>query len=60
MLLDSKVVKGMVLKRPPEGTVTCVSDAKVVAYTQGVDTTGTDTKGTVLIRNADELENYAK
>lgn len=27
---------------------------------QGVDTSSTDTKGTVLIKSAEELENYSK
>jgi T-complex protein 1 subunit theta len=50
----------MVLKRDAEGSVKAVSDAKVVVYAQGVDTTGTETKGTVLIKSAEELENYSK
>jgi T-complex protein 1 subunit theta len=59
-LLDSRFVKGMVLKRDTEGSVKAVEDAKVAAYTQGVDTSSTDTKGTVLIKSAEELENYSK
>lgn len=59
-LPSSSVVKGMVLKRDTEGTVKHVQNAKIAAYTQGVDTAATDTKGTVLIKNAQELENYAK
>jgi hypothetical protein len=50
----------MVFKRDAEGTVKEVSDGKVVVYAQGVDTTGTETKGTVLIKSAEELENYSK
>lgn len=57
---DSHVVKGMVLKRNAEGSVQRVADAKVAVYAQGVDTTSTETKGTVLIRSAEELENYSK
>ncbi|KIZ00318.1 T-complex protein 1 subunit theta [Monoraphidium neglectum] len=59
-LPDSRVVKGMVLKRDAEGTVKEVEDAGVVVYAQGVDTTGTETKGTVLIKSAEELENYSR
>mmetsp|Transcript_9099 Transcript_9099/g.15863 ORF Transcript_9099/g.15863 Transcript_9099/m.15863 type:complete len:543 (+) Transcript_9099:118-1746(+) len=59
-LPDSKVIKGMVLRRDTEGTVKNLDDAKVVVFTQGVDTSSTDTKGTVLIKSAEELENYAK
>lgn len=43
-----------------EGTVSAVEDAKVAVYAQGVDTLGTETKGTVLIKSAEELENYSK
>lgn len=57
---DSHVVKGMVLKRDSEGTIELVEDAKVVVYAQGLDTSTTETKGTVLIKSAEELENYAK
>jgi len=59
-LPDSSVVSGMVLKRDTEGTVKSIENAKVAVYSQGVDTASTDTKGTVLIKNATELENYAK
>ncbi|GMH34396.1 hypothetical protein BSKO_02230 [Bryopsis sp. KO-2023] len=58
-LSDSEVVRGMVIKRETEGTVNFVEDAKVAVYAQGVDTSGTETKGTVLIKSAEELENYA-
>jgi T-complex protein 1 subunit theta len=59
-LQDSHVVKGMVLKRGVEGTVSRVSDAKVVVYAQAVDTSSTETKGTVLIKTAAELEGYGR
>ena len=59
-LADSCVVKGMVIKRNVEGSVTRKDACKVAVYTQGFDTAGTETKGTVLLRNADELRNYAK
>lgn len=59
-LPDSHVVKGMVLKRDAEGSVKEVSDAKVAVYAQGVDTSGTETKGTVLIKSAEELESYSR
>lgn len=59
-LADSSVVKGMVLRRDAEGSVKHVEDGKVVVYAQGVDTASTDTKGTVLIKTAAELEGYAQ
>lgn len=57
---DSRVVKGLVLKRGVEGNVICVENAKIAVFAQGVDTLGTETKGTVLIKSAEELENYSK
>lgn len=59
-LPDSQVVKGMVLKRDAEGSVKCVENAKVAVYAQGVDTSGPETKGTVLIKSAEELEGYSR
>jgi len=57
---NSVVVKGMVVKRPPEGSISCVENAKIAVFAQGVDTSATETKGTVLIHNAEELEAYSK
>ncbi|GAV76815.1 Cpn60_TCP1 domain-containing protein [Cephalotus follicularis] len=58
-LQNSTVVRGMVLKNNVVGTIKRVGKAKVVVFVGGVDTVGTETKGTVLIHNV-ELENYAK
>ncbi len=57
---DSSVVRGMVLRRGAEGAVSSVTDAKVAVFSQSVDTTATETKGTVLIRSAAELEGYSQ
>lgn len=58
-LEKSKVVRGMVLGREPEGTVKKATDAKVAVYTSGIDVAQTETKGTVLLKNADELLNFS-
>lgn len=58
-LEKSRVVRGMVLGREPEGTVTKASNAKVAVYTSGIDVAQTETKGTVLLKNADELLNFS-
>ena len=50
----------MVIRRNVEGSITRKDNCKVAVYTQGFDTAGTETKGTVLIKSADELLNYAK
>lgn len=59
-ILDSRVVKGMVLKRDTEGSIKHIVDGKVAVYTQGIDTASTDTKGTVLLKNAQDLLDYSK
>lgn len=57
---QSEVVNGLLLKRDTEGTVKHVKDGKVAVYATAVDTQGTETKGTVLLHNAQELESYSK
>jgi T-complex protein 1 subunit theta len=43
-----------------QGTITKVENAKVAVFSVGLDTEATDTKGTVLIEDADHLKNYNK
>ncbi|CAI5461097.1 unnamed protein product [Closterium sp. Yama58-4] len=59
-LHDSKVVRGMVLKTDSTGTIKHATKAKIAVFGTGIDTQATETKGTVLIENAEQLENYAK
>ncbi|CAI7843017.1 unnamed protein product [Closterium sp. NIES-54] len=59
-LHDSKVVRGMVLKTDATGTIKHTTKAKIAVFGTGIDTQATETKGTVLIENAEQLENYAK
>lgn len=59
-VLDSKVVKGMVLRRPPEGARTKATSAKVALFGTSVEAAQTETKGTVKITSAEELLNYNK
>ncbi|GAV81692.1 LOW QUALITY PROTEIN: Cpn60_TCP1 domain-containing protein, partial [Cephalotus follicularis] len=59
-LQNSTVVRGMVLKNDAVGTIKRVEKAKVAVFVGGFDTAGTETKGTVLIHNAEKMENYAK
>ena len=55
------MMKGMIVMRPSETTVQQLEDrSKVVAFNCGVEMATTETKGTVLIRTADELINYNK
>ncbi|KAJ6434079.1 hypothetical protein OIU84_017732 [Salix udensis] len=71
-LINSSIVRGMVLKGDTVGTIKRVEKGKgeclsvsfcfgpVVVFAGGVDTSATETKGTVLIHSAEQLENYAK
>lgn len=55
---DTQVVKGFVLPRPAEGTIKHVTNAKIAVYAAGLENSKTDTKGIVVLKNADELLNY--
>lgn len=59
-LHNSTVVRGMVLKTDAVGSIKKMEKAKVAVFAGGVDTSATETKGTVLIHSAEQLENYAK
>ncbi|KAF3663211.1 T-complex protein 1 subunit theta [Capsicum annuum] len=59
-LHNSTIVRGMVLKTDAIGSIKRTEKAKVAVFVQGVDTSATETKGTVLIHSATQLENYAK
>jgi len=59
-LEKSMVVHGMVFGREPEGTIKKANKAKVGVYTSGIDVAQTETKGTVLLKNADELVNFSR
>lgn len=59
-LQQSKVVNGMVFKRETEGTVTKVEKAKIALYSCAIDILQTETKGTVLIKTAQELKDFSK
>ncbi|XVE89781.1 hypothetical protein DITRI_Ditri20bG0022500 [Diplodiscus trichospermus] len=54
------VVRGMVLKGDAVGSIKRMEKAKVAVFASAVDTSATETKGTVLIHSAEQLENYAK
>lgn len=59
-LEQSKVVKGMVLGREPDGSVKKALRAKVGVFSCPIDTSQTETKGTVLLHNAKEMLNFTK
>ncbi|KAG1759252.1 chaperonin Cpn60/TCP-1 family [Suillus occidentalis] len=59
-LSGSKVVQGMVFGREPEGIIKKVTGAKVAVFTCALDIAQTETKGTVLLKNADEMLNFTR
>ena len=59
-LHQNEVIQGMVIRRDCEGTVKHVTDAKVAVFGCAVDTASTETKGTVMITSAADLEAYSK
>ncbi|KAE8734697.1 T-complex protein 1 subunit theta [Hibiscus syriacus] len=59
-LHNCTIVRGMVLKGDAVGSIKLIEKAKVAVFASGVDTSATETKGTVLIHSAEQLENYAK
>ncbi|KAJ1538309.1 T-complex protein 1 subunit theta, partial [Cladochytrium tenue] len=57
---DTSVVRGMVFGREAEGVVTNATKAKIALFSCPIDVSLTETKGTVLIRNAEEMLNFSK
>ncbi|KAL6098634.1 cct8 [Pungitius sinensis] len=56
----SSMLHGMVFKKEAEGDVTSVKDAKIAVFSCPFDCMVTETKGTVLIKNAKELMDFSK
>ncbi|XP_060626444.1 T-complex protein 1 subunit theta isoform X1 [Anolis sagrei] len=56
----SSVLHGMVFKKETEGDITSVKNAKIAVYSCPFDGMITETKGTVLIKNAEELTTFSK
>ncbi|XP_055965232.1 T-complex protein 1 subunit theta isoform X1 [Sorex fumeus] len=59
-IYSSSVLHGMVFKKETEGDITSVKDAKIAVYSCPFDGMITETKGTVLIKTAEELMNFSK
>lgn len=62
-LFNSTVVKGMVFNREPEGHVKSLPEGvkhKVAVFTCPIDIANTETKGTVLLHNAQEMLDFSK
>ncbi|KAK4230843.1 chaperonin Cpn60/TCP-1 family [Podospora fimiseda] len=59
-LEQSRVVKGMVFPKEPDGSIKKAKKAKVGVFTCPIDISQTETKGTVLLHNAQEMLNFTK
>lgn len=59
-LPQSRVVKGMVFPRSPDGTIKKALKAKVGVFSCAIDISQTETKGTVLLHNAKEMLDFTK
>jgi len=57
---QSQVIHGFVALRSAETTTIKVTDAKVTVFGCGIEASGTEAKGTVLMKNADDLKGYNK
>lgn len=57
---STHLVQGLVMVGNVHGTITKVEKAKVAVYSVGLDIEATDTKGTVLIKDAESLKAYNK
>jgi T-complex protein 1 subunit theta len=59
-LEQSRVVKGMVFGREPDGSIKRATKAKVGVFSCPIDISQTETKGTVLLHNAKEMLDFTK
>jgi T-complex protein 1 subunit theta len=57
---DTTVIHGMVVCRGSETSVTCVKNAKIAIFNTSIEMQQGETKGTVLLRSAEELLAYTK
>jgi len=57
---QSQVIHGFVALRSVETTRTSATDAKVTVFGCGIEASGTEAKGTVLMKNAEDLKGYNK
>lgn len=59
-VFDSFVIGGLLIPRGSETSIHKVVNPKIAVYSCPFDPQESDTKGTVLIKNATELKNYTK
>lgn len=59
-ITDTKVIKGFVLLKSPEGTIHRVEKAKIAVLATGIESSKTEAKGTVILDTADRLIEFSK
>lgn len=59
-VLDSHVLSGLIVTRNVEGNINSLEKPKICVFNAPLDPQSQETKGTVLIKNAQELLNYTK
>ncbi|UVC49575.1 chaperonin [Theileria orientalis] len=59
-LRESKLVNGLVLLREPLGAVKKAYNCRVMVLSVGLEFAGPETKGTVLLKSAEQLLNFTK
>jgi T-complex protein 1 subunit theta len=57
---DSQIVKGVVVQRDAETSVKHVEKAKIAVFGCSIEASAPETKGTVVIKSAEELKAYNK
>ena len=57
---DSVVIHGMVVLRGSETTIHDIKNAKIAVFNTSIEMQQGETKGTVLLKNAEDLLNYTK
>ena len=55
---DSAIVKGVVVQRGAEGAVKRVEKAVIAVFGCSIEAASTETRGTVVIKSAEELKSY--
>lgn len=59
-LEDSFVVRGLVLPLVPRGTVQKMDNCKIAVFSCPLEIRETETKGTILLDNAEDLQKLSK
>jgi T-complex protein 1 subunit theta len=57
---DSQVIHGMVVLRGSETTIHEIKNAKIAVFNTSIEMQQGETKGTVMLKNADDLLNYTR